>query len=257
MFIRKPKTLDILFAAVYNSLMERTIYDLMSPNPKKIDEFKSACDNLLNSQYILAEGRISLVLEAIASSQTLYNLFDEVLKGFDYKATAKEHSTGREFRLPDTPEKIAALIFCVLLDMDKRVILLEDFLPFFYASDLNVAYENFLARIILPFRTAVLHLLTEREKRFYPAAAVRTEKTEYTHQMHFDKLMGTLLMRIQSDPSLDDIVKDDLATLGGELIIAQKEGNTRIVERTYYKLCKKIKMHKPSLLPELEKAGIV
>jgi len=238
--------------------MEKTIYDLMSPSLKKIDEFKAACDSLLNSQYILAEGRIGLVLESIAASQILYSLFDEVLKGFDYKTTAREYGAGREFRLPDTPEKIAALVFCVLLDMDKRVILLEDFLPFFYASDLNVAYENFLARIILPFRTAVLHLLSAKEnKRQQAAAAAKTEKAEYTYQMHFDKIMGTLLMRIQSDTGLDEIVKDDLATLGGELIIAQKDGNQRNIERTYSKLCKKIKMHKPSLLPELEKAEIL
>ncbi|MCL2556474.1 MAG: hypothetical protein FWE03_05640 [Firmicutes bacterium] len=232
--------------------MDTTIYDLMSSSDTKVNEFKTACDNLLNSQYILADVKITALLEAIAVSKTIYDLFDEILVDFDYKETAKNFMSN-SFKLPEEPKAIACLVFCMLLDMDKKIIDLNDFLLMVQKGDINVAYEMFLEKIISPFKTSISYLLSMKQNRNYQEQAIVKEANKEEQQNYnFEKKLNVFLARIHSDSNLDAVEKGEILALGNALLIAQEQNNEQQFQRVYAKLFKKVRLYKPALLPEFE-----
>jgi len=232
--------------------MDTTIYDLMSSSEKKIDEFKTACDNFRSSQYILADIKITALLESIAISKTLYELFNEILVDFDYKETARNFMTNN-FKLPEDPKIISALVFCILLDMDKKNIDLNDFLTIMSKGDINYNYETFLEKIILPFKTSVLYLLSMKKNRVDEKQAIIKElNLEENQRISFEKRMRTFFARIQSDDKMNIIEKDKILSLGNVLLIAKETDDERQLQKVYAKLYKKIRLYKPSLLNEFE-----
>jgi len=232
--------------------MDKTIYDLMSNSEKKIDEFKTACDNLLTSQYILADIKITALLESIAVSKTLCALFDKILTDFDYKASARDFMNNN-FKLPSEPKTIANLIFCILLDMDKKIIDLTAFLELLQKGDINSSYEVFLEKIISPFKNSVIYLLSaQRDKNNQEQAVIKEINSEEKEQINFEKKMGVLLARIHADAQIDEIIKDEILALGNNLLLAKEQDNELLFQNIYAKMSKKVRLYKPSLLHELE-----
>jgi len=232
--------------------MDKTIYDLMSGSEKKVDEFKLACDNLLASQYILADIKITAVLESIAVSKILINLFNEILKDFDYKGTARDFVSGN-FKLPSEPKVIAALVFCVLLDMDKKIIGLNDFLDLMHKGDVNTGYEMFLEKVASPFKNSVLYLLSvKRDRHLEEQAVIKQINADEKEKISFEKTLNIFLTRIHTDESLDEIEKDEILKFGNNLLLAKEQDNELLFQNVYTKLHKKVKQYKPSLLPEFE-----
>jgi len=232
--------------------MDTTIYDLMNSSEKRLNEFKTACDNLLSSQYILADIKITALLESIAVSKTIYELFDEILVDFDYKGAANDFRLNG-FKLPEEPKTIACLVFCMLLDMDKKIIDLNDFLPMLFKGDINAAYEIFLDKIISPFKTAISYLLSMKQNRSYQEQAIVNEANkEERKEYNFEKKLNVFLARIHGDNALDAAEKGEILALGNALLIAQEQKNEMQFQRVYAKLFKKVRLYKPVLLGEFE-----
>lgn len=222
--------------------MERTIYDIMTDDPSKITEFSSACDDMLNTQYILVQGRISAILKTIATSKILYNFFDRILQNFDYKETAKNCTSVSEMRikLPNSPQEIAAFVFCVLLDIDKQNIELIDFLQFFGGNDLNQSYKNFLKEFITPFKDSVLLALNEQQqKQQQQQQIIDKENQRKQMELNFERYMSTFIERIKSDTGLSPATKDDLILLCNKFIEAVKSDDYKASNNLFTKLVKK------------------
>ncbi|MCL2821860.1 MAG: hypothetical protein FWD86_01490, partial [Firmicutes bacterium] len=143
--------------------MEKTIYDIMIDGQAPIDNFYQAVDNLLSSQYIMADGKISAVLQSIAISRDLHNLFERILKDFNSRAELKEYRANG-FLLPDSAKKIACLMFVILLEIDKGHNGLNDFLTMFYHGDPKDGFGVFLKNAVVPFKMAVSTLLQSEEQ---------------------------------------------------------------------------------------------
>lgn len=239
--------------------MERTIYDIMTDDPAKITEFKNACDEMLKTQYILVQGRISAILKTIATSKILYNFFDRILLNFDYKETAKSCTLVSEMKikLPTNPQEIAAFVFCVLLDIDKQNIELIDFLQFFGGNDLNQSYQNFLKEFIAPFRDSVLQTLKEEQQKQQEKQQMAEKENERKQmELNFERYMSTFKTRIKSDVSLTPATKDDLILLCEKFADAVRNDDYKMSSNLYAKLVKKLYSHKPALAKEFEKFEI-
>ncbi len=149
--------------------------------------FNRACDDVIQSKYIIAEGKISLLLQTIAANKYLYEFFRNAVDGFDFR-----HEYGRSqipdgrrssLVLPSNPVRLTAYVFCLLLDFDSGRLLLRDFLHTFFYSELgaNVEYERFVIDIMVPFKHSVNMLLGERNE---PAAAAPADNP--THAVFAD-----------------------------------------------------------------------
>ena len=89
------------------------IYDLMTDDLSKVKEFEAACEDMVNSRYILADSKIIRILQNVAISTVLQKIIGGALKGFDYAATAREWGSGDK-KLPSSEKDHVALVFVFL-----------------------------------------------------------------------------------------------------------------------------------------------
>lgn len=127
-----------------------------------IINFISACNELVNGKFILADIKISKILRAISESTDIYNLIAENMINYDFdkefaKAVVKDSQGIEKFVLPEEDEKIIPLVFCLLVELDSKRINFNDFIKaqFPLATNQNEEYVAFAKTIIIPFRNAV------------------------------------------------------------------------------------------------------
>ncbi|MCL2676192.1 MAG: hypothetical protein FWE84_06425 [Firmicutes bacterium] len=235
--------------------MEKTIYDVMTDDPLKIQQFKTTCAQMLGCPYIVANSKISAILQCVASSKLLYGLFGCLLEKFNYKETAKNCQTADgKIILPKTQEDITAFVFCVLLDIDRHNIELKDFLQFFGGEDSATAFKEFQKDFIMPFRNAAVALAECECAKFEQKNRLLCRQKDLKQvEQSFDCFMGTLTTRINSDRDLHTVTKDDLTVLCGSFAAAVHSGDLKQSRALYARILKKLRIHKPSLARELEK----
>lgn len=119
-----------------------------------LGEFITACNNIKNCKFVVAENKIAALLKAIADNKQLYSMFSAALYGFDYKQVFADCIGTGGFVLPTEPKKAIALVFRILLDIDTNKMSLQNFLEaYFYSVSLNESYARFCLEVIAPFET--------------------------------------------------------------------------------------------------------
>lgn len=143
--------------------MRREYLDSMTADG--FGEFLTACENLRNSKYILAENKITALLKSVADNRQLYSMFGAALYGFDYKTTFSECVDGNMFALPTDPKTAIALVFRILMDIDSGKMPLRNFLEaYFYNESINESYAHFGLEVISPFESYCRMFISQSEK---------------------------------------------------------------------------------------------
>ncbi|MCL2062419.1 MAG: hypothetical protein FWH03_07355 [Firmicutes bacterium] len=133
--------------------MAQSLYDIMDDSDECIVEFERACAELASAKYILAEKKISALLQVIAKSKNLYALIGACMQDFDFAAELKHAKTQNGLMLPASRKKQIAFVFCLLLSFDTNQTDFKKFLHTFYANPdgANSEFSDFCKRIIVPF----------------------------------------------------------------------------------------------------------
>lgn len=131
----------------------------------KIQQFFSACDELIGGTYMLADTNIAEALKAVSKSGELKDLFNTATDGFDFPAAKRAYlkypaEPGAQHGiayLPTDRKDILAFVFCLLVELDAGAIKLNDFLLRYFYSDgsYTASYSAFTERMIRPFRDIV------------------------------------------------------------------------------------------------------
>jgi len=144
--------------------------EIKEQDQKKIKIFFDACNELIRGKFILSDIKISRMLKTIATCQTLYSLFSNCLLNYNFdrefrNARISNKVNGGYFVMPTEERKIVALVFCLLLEVDKGSISLQSFVnENFYSSEgYNVSYSNFSINVLVPFKSAILKMLKIKE----------------------------------------------------------------------------------------------
>ena len=127
-----------------------------------LENFTEKLNELINSKYILAGGKVGDVLKAIASSDILYELFAYITENFDYKTykglcfTSPDSGRG-SFKMPAKDEDAMALVFLLLMEIEAKkedMFILCD--KYFYTPEgKQQCYGKFCEQVLLPFREIV------------------------------------------------------------------------------------------------------
>lgn len=150
--------------------MNKNYKKFMNPSDECIDDFVRVCSEMVNSKYILADGKITDILQTIAGSAKLYELVRAAVKGFDFEyelKKAKSTAGGKvSLLIPTDTKNLIAFVFCLLIKIDSDEILLKDLLDTFFSCDSGIyeEYDRFCDEVIVPFANAVISI-------FRPAAA--------------------------------------------------------------------------------------
>lgn len=179
--------------------MIKDIKYYMSDTDQSFEDFLRSCDDLINGKYILADGKISAILQHIASSRKTYALFDGALNGFDfgYEFSRAKQPTGyntETIRLPKNKEKAIAFVFCLLLEFDMGQRKLKDFLHvYFYNDNPNVEFAAFIREIMVPFRATAAALFYGGEQGEHTAEGeAQEELCESEASLSLDMMLSEL-----------------------------------------------------------------
>ena len=91
----------------------------------KIAQFIAGCNDMINGKFILADVKITKVLNNIAESEELYRFISECMNNFDFikelhRAEMKNSLNSGAFTPPQEPEKLVAFVFCLLVECDAK-----------------------------------------------------------------------------------------------------------------------------------------
>ena len=136
---------------------------IRSNNVNDIADFSSAMDDLITSKFILAEKRISTVLQTIAGNPALYDLFRQALVGYNYAVEfSKSRSSERgrpKLVLPQNQARKIAYVFCLLMEIDTGKRSLKNFLDeYFFLPRPNQSFTLFASDMLEPFKEITEYL---------------------------------------------------------------------------------------------------
>lgn len=127
----------------------------------KIAKFLSGCDDMINGKFILADLKITKLLNMIADSEELYRLVSECLSGYDFvrelhRAEVKNGLNGGIFAVPENDSKLVAFVFCLFVECDSKRI---DFYTFINENFRDAAhansYQEFAQKLLVPFKNII------------------------------------------------------------------------------------------------------
>ncbi len=139
-------------------------------NLQEIKQFTDACDEMLESKFILVDKRIGDVLKSIAQTKPVYNLMATCLAGFNFEKEYKlATSKGRELVIPTGNAKVIAFVFCMLNAIDDKKLNINEILQnYFSGDDCISSYKSFCKQVILPFKVCVVGELYEKKEKEDP-----------------------------------------------------------------------------------------
>lgn len=121
---------------------------------ESIDIFKEKIDELVNAKHLFAERKISEVLKVIAGSRMLYELFEYVTRGFDYKTFKSVcFISGGGVKLPKKDEDLLALCFLLLVGIDGGTESLDELCDAYFPAGGSAQgkFAEFVVSVVIPF----------------------------------------------------------------------------------------------------------
>lgn len=206
----------------------------MDYNKNELFEFAKACDEFIDGKFILADVKIANILKKIADSTDIYNILAECMINFDFsKEFSKSRVSGsvgaNTFRLPTEVHKLIPLVFCLLVEIDKKNIDFNYFLrtQFPFADTQKEEYDSFAQNVILPFKESILQLFDVNTKELYEQlnqeekiAVVPKKISDEIEEEDKDDFFKSMI-----DKSYD--IKDSIKTIKN---IAKRENVTTLLD---------------------------
>lgn len=130
----------------------------MVTRKQSIEQFRSRMDELIASNYILADKKITDVLKTVTASKLFYELISYCADGFDYEAEKAKAFGENGFRFPETDKELVAFVFCLLGEFDSgRADILKILEKYFPADNYDKSYKRFCTELLTPFKDCVLN----------------------------------------------------------------------------------------------------
>lgn len=143
--------------------MIKSFLEIMDTSEESVREFTAACNDLVNSKYILSDMKITAVLQRLAKSKLLYLTLENCMRGFKFrieldKTRVVDGNGVERIVMPRERKTFVALAFCLLYSFDTKQTPLKRFLDTYYTSEISInnQYEEFCHAIVKPFAQKIL-----------------------------------------------------------------------------------------------------
>ncbi len=210
----------------------------MKSTKEQVSEFLEKCDELTNCKFIMATTKIKDLLKCIVNSPELYGLFDKVTKDFNYveQKQACLISGSASFMgkvvLPQTIGQRLAFIFCLLVEIDRDTINLNDFLQVYFREDGSyfASYKAFCNTIIVGLADLIREVFKEQLNKIENDAdtngSVNAEKA---------KLLSSIVLTVEAEKEYILAVapkeeREGAVKMLTELIFAVKNENEGFID---------------------------
>lgn len=196
--------------------------NLTSEQVGEIKKFISSCDDMINGKFILADIKILKILNMIANSEPLCKYIQQCMIGFNFereygKASVKNRLSGTTFVPPSEHDKLIAMVFCLLVEFDKKHI---DFYAFinqnFETLTAGGEYNLFAKTLLVPFRDIIANhfgLLNEQE------SSAINNKTESAFTPNQPQEAENFTPQLEEEPQDESLkIWEDIASLCDSLM---------------------------------------
>lgn len=166
--------------------------------------FLTKCDELKKCKFIMATTKLKDVLKCIVNCPELYGLFSAVTKQFNYPAMKQRclltsddgYLSKSRISLPRSLHDRLAFLFCLLVDFDRDIINLNDFLARYFTEDGSYAasYRAFCDGIVKPLEEAVVQAFEGRVQLPSPDVKLALKKNAMKSE-----LIGVLNLAITEE----------------------------------------------------------
>ena len=195
-------------------------------NTIELKDFNLACDDFIKGKYILAEMKISTILETLSKNNKLKDIISKCLENYNF-TTAFETCVGENhiITLPDDAKGIIAFVFSLLYNIDTNNINFYDFLGFYYNyNELNnmESFKIFATNIILPFKEAINNVFAKTH--------VLVDTQDYQSNIYNKlKKVCSINMQLVDDFKLTDIQREEFLTLLEGMKVACTKNDKEVV----------------------------
>lgn len=155
---------------------------------QEYNKLYAAYKEIEGSKLILIEKSVSKLLRVIAQNDGLYNLIAETVLGFNFDKEFALVLKEEEFNLPSSPDKIIALVFCILNEIDNGKISAISFIKGAFNNSSEEGYSKFCTKIVEPFILAIKETIGAED------APVETEEHENNEAKYIENLFTSELI---------------------------------------------------------------
>ncbi len=133
----------------------------MVTRKQSIENFSAKMDELIASNYLLADKKITAVLKAVTASKIFYELICFTAEGFDYASYVSSLTRGEPFPVSNK-RLLIAFGFSLFTEIDGKNEDLLNILSIYYGSDsFDRSYKTFADEFLIPFKNTVLYVVEE------------------------------------------------------------------------------------------------
>lgn len=170
---------------------------------ESFEKFLIATQTLIESNYILIDRNISVLLHSAVDCEIVYNLIAKSMVNFDFVEEWRNATEGNFIKFPEDSEKKLAFIFCMLNNIDDRKLDITKVFDHYFSCNQNVTpYELFCSSVIDEFRNLVLKLLNpESNEEYVQTQEPQDEQSQETEITIQDKIneMLTLIYKLKDE----------------------------------------------------------
>lgn len=137
----------------------------MITRKQSIEHFSVRMDELISSNYLLSDKKITNVLKTVTTSKLFYELISYTAEGFNYTEYLGNLPKG-EFFPTSNKKKFIALGFCLFSEIDCKNEDLLNILSLYYgAENFDKSYKLFTENFLIPFKNTVVSVAKEMISR--------------------------------------------------------------------------------------------
>ena len=193
--------------------------------------FKSKCEKMVRSKFLLAQPSIEGVLKCITGSPELYQFFKDNISNIDCESELYRATTVKEnaFILPESKRVMTALVTYLLNQFDNDNIDLMEFIACYYNPDTNIGYQNFSESVITPYAEAVGELFLGKPLSEPEPALVDDIKLNMNLGELADEILLDMITALHGDNSLSESERREMTQMSEGMVVALANMDRKVI----------------------------
>lgn len=197
-------------------------------NIKELEGFNNLCNELVNGKYLLAEVKISSLLNLISNDEKLTNIVNSCVQNYDYNSQStlilKNEEPNPYVELPQNDNEIIAFVYNLLYKIKSGSIDLNKFLLNYFSDTSTNGKEfiNFVIQLIIPFKNSINNIYSKRH--------IIVESSEYQSNF-YNKIMSIVKLTLKNVDAykLNMNQKEEFTLLLNSLYLASEKNDKKLV----------------------------
>lgn len=196
-------------------------------NIQELVPFNAACDEFATGKYLLADIKISSILQIIEADEKLKNIVSSCTENYNFSISAinsiiKDDATAY-FSMPKAEKEVIAFVYNLLNSFKNNSINFYDFLSRFYPSEVaNADFDKFAKEVVLPFKDSVNSIYSKRH--------ILVETNDYQNNI-YNKIKTNIKLIFSNIDSfkLKISEKEEFTMLLNSLYFASEKNDKKLV----------------------------